>query len=145
MSLIDTSNFIVQNGVTYRKKIRFYTLALTRDAVAGDTFTGSMQIDPGSPFYLTSLHAADTADTSTNGNQVPWLVTAQDSEGGYLWADGIVERSCMFGDRILGYPLPSVMPIRQNTRIQWTVKNGPTAPAAGTAYLVLRGFSLVPV
>lgn len=132
-------------AVQYKKKIRLYILPLVRDATVDKTFTGSIQIDPGVDFFCTSLHAADTGDGKDLQNQENWLVSAQDNEGGYLWADGFVERSSMFGDRVLGYQLPDVMPVRNNTRIQITVKNPAAAAVAGTALLVLRGYSLVPV
>jgi hypothetical protein len=137
------SDWVTIDGIRYRRKIRFYAVNLVRSAVAADTFTASMQIDPGTPFFCTSFHADDTADTNALGTQEAWGVQAQDNEGGYLWSDNLTERSAFFGDRILGYQLPYEMPIRANTRIQWTVRNRAAGVTAGTATIVLRGFSLV--
>lgn len=126
-----------------RKKFRIYALQLVRSAVADAMFTGSIQVDPGQDFFMTSMHASDSADGSALGTQIAWLANAQDNEGGYIWSDGFAERSAFFSDRILGYQLPDVFPLKQNTRIQWTVKNPAAAPAAGTATLELRGYVLV--
>lgn len=129
----------------FKKKLRFYTLNLTRSAVVNASFTGSIQIDPGVEFYLTSMHASDTADTAVLTTQEPWLCQFQDNENGYLWSDGMVERSSFFSDRIFGYQLPDAYLLRQNTRIQGTVQNRAAGAVAGVATLVLRGYSLVPV
>jgi len=129
----------------YKKKIRIYTLVLVRDAVVNATFTGSIQIDPGVNFYATSFHASDSSDGAALGTQEPFLANAQDNEGSYLWADNFVERSALFGDRILGYQLPDVMPISQNTRVTFTLRNRAAGAVAGTTIVELRGYSLVPV
>lgn len=129
----------------FKKKLRLYELDLVRSAVVNASFTGSIQIDPGVNFYLTSMHAADTADGAALTSQEPWLVQIQDNENGYLWADGLVERSSMFADRVFGYQLPDAYLLRNNTRIQLTVQNRAAGAVAGTAKLVLRGYSLVPV
>ena len=143
MAEFDNIDVVVINGVKYRRKLRDYTLQLVRSAVVLAVFSGSIQIDPGTPFFLTSLHAADTADTKVLSTQEAWYTQCQDNEGGYLWCDGPVERSSMFADRILGYQLPQPMPIRTNTRMTWTIINAAAGAGAGTATIVLRGYSLI--
>lgn len=129
----------------FKKKLRLYTLTLVRTGIVNASFQGSFQIDPGVEFYLTSMHASDTADGVALTSQEPWLCQFQDNENGYLWSDGLVERSSFFADRVFGYQLPDAYLLRQNTRIQATVQNRAAGAVAGTAILVLRGYSLVPV
>lgn len=138
---------IVQLGnQQFRRKARWYTLTIVRDATASKNFTGQIQIDPNlAPFILTSLHAADTADGKPLTSQEAWLIQASDNENGYIWADSFVERSSFFGSREFGYNLPDSWAIRANTRISWTLQNMAAGPTAGNAIITMKGWQLIPM
>jgi len=138
---------IVQlEGRNFRRKLRFYTLDLVRDAVVNKIFTGQVQIDPNlAPFQLISIHAGDTADTNALTSQEDWLISAQDNENGYIWSDGYVPRTGFCGSREFGFNLPESNSIRANTRITFSIKNKAAGAVAGTATITLRGWQLIPV
>ena len=146
-SIITQLGDIVQlGGINFRRKFRIYTLNLVRSATVSAIFSGQVQIDPNlAPFLCLSLHAGDTADGNAITSQEDWLVTAQDNENGYVWSDGYVPRTSMFGTREFGMNLPSEWAIRANTRITWSIQNKAAAPTAGTATISLRGWQLIPV
>ena len=139
-------NIVEIGGKKYFKKFREYPLKLTRTAVANAVFTGSIQTEPSeAPFLLTSIHGEDTADGGTITTIVPWLVSVQDNQSAYYWADGYVPRLTMCGGREFGNQFPEEVPIRGNTRLTVSIQNPTAAPAAGDAYFTLRGWALIPL
>jgi hypothetical protein len=139
-------DIVTLDGKQFRRKARWYTLDLVRDATVSKIFTGQIQIDPNqAPFQLLSIHAGDTADGNALTSQEDWSITAQDNENGYIWSDGYVPRTGFAGSREFGYNLPEPSAIRANTRITISVKNKAAAPTAGTATITLRGWQLIPV
>lgn len=130
----------------FRKKIRNYAVSITRSAVASASFSGSIQINPTDfPFLLQSIHANDSADGNPLTSQIDMFISAVDNESGYQWTDGVVPRAAFAGDRVFGYQFPEEVPIRSNTRIQFTVQNPAAAPATGTLTITLRGWELWPL
>ncbi len=139
-------DLIELGGQTFRRKLRWYTLAIVRDATVSKVFPGQIQIDPNlAPFLLSSIFIGDTADGNTITSQEDFLVNAQDNENGYMWADGYVPRMGFAGSREFGYNLPDICSLRANTRITFNVQNKAAAPTAGTATICLRGWQLIPV
>lgn len=134
------------NGVAFRKKPRIFSTTIPRSGVASANFSQAIQIDTGpTPFLLSSLHAADTADTDVLTNQEAWLCSITDNESGYNWCDGLVERATLFGGRELGNQFPMEIPIRSNTRVTINIQNQAVGMVAGNAIIALRGWQLFPL
>lgn len=147
-TLTPIGDVVTLGNANFRRKFRAYTVRIVRDATADKQFQGQIQIDPNlAPFLCTRLHAADTADGKTITSQECWLIQATDNENGYLWADGLVERSSFFGSREFGFNFPDTFAIRANTRINWTLQNMSAVipPTAGTAIITLEGWQLIPM
>ena len=138
---------VVQLGqLAFRRKLRWYTLNLVRNATVSAIFSGTILIDPNlAPFLCLSTHIGDTADGNAITSQEDFLVNAQDNENGYTWCDGFVPRTAFAGTREFGYNLPDAWAIRANTRITFQVQNKAAAPTAGTATICLRGWQLIPL
>jgi hypothetical protein len=137
---------ITINGVPFRKKVRIFDVTIPRTGVASANFAGSIQLDTGpTPFLLSSLHCADTADSDTLTAQEEFLVSITDNESGYNWCDGLIPRSAMFGYREFGNQFPMEVPLRSNTRIQIAIQNQAVGMAAGNATVSLRGWQLFPL
>jgi len=146
-NILTLNGDVVQLGnLSFRRKLRWYTLNLVRSATVSAIFSGQILIDPNlAPFLCLSTHIGDTADGNTITTQEEFLVNAQDNENGYTWCDGFVPRSSFAGTREFGYNLPDAWAIRANTRISFQIQNKAAGPTAGTATIVLRGWQLIPL
>lgn len=149
-SASDFSAILAQNIVTLpdgtrcRRKPRFYQVQIVRDATAGKTFTGQIYTQPGLPFLMQSMHAADTADTTNLLVQEPWQVQVSDNESGYQWTTFADDRSSVFGGREFGLQFPFEVIVRDTVQMTFTITNT-ASPTAGTATISLRGFDLLPI
>ena len=126
----------------FRKRPRFYSAQVVRSNVNGASFPFRINIEPGKPFLLHTIHASDTSDGAAIGSQTDFLVSMQDNDSSYTWTDGLIPRACFFGGRELGNQLPDDVAIKGNTNLQGAIQNVNTT--AGTVTIVLRGWSLVP-
>lgn len=143
MSNVQNPGVVYVDGKPYRKKVRFYTVKITRTAVVNAQFTGQIQINPTPfPFLMQSIHIGDTADGNATTSQEDFLVSAVDNESGYQWTDSFVPRSAFAGYREFGLQMPEEVPIRSNTRVTINIQNKAAAATAGDAYVTLRGWEL---
>lgn len=129
-------------GQVFRKRPRVYSAQVARSNVAGASFPFRINIEPGFPFLLHTLHASDSSDTTTITAQTDFLVSLQDNESSYNWTDGLIPRACLFGAREFGNQLPDDVMIKGNTQLLGNIQN--TGTTGGTLTIALRGWSLVP-
>lgn len=144
MDITINGNEVRIGNTRFRPKLRWYTLDLSRSAVASAIFTGSIQIDPNlAPFLALAIHIGDTADGVALTSQEDFSVQAQDNENGYTWADGFIPRTAFAGGREFGLVLPEPWAIKANNRITFQIRNKPAGAVAGTATIALRGWQLI--
>ncbi len=145
-TLTQFGDVVKLGNLTFRRKLRWYSLELVRSATASAIFTGQILIDPNlAPFLCLSTHIGDTADGKVLTSQEDFFVNAQDNENGYTWCDGFVPRTSFAGTREFGYNLPEPWAIRANTRISFQIRNMAAGATAGTATITLRGWQLIPL
>jgi hypothetical protein len=137
---------IIINGKEYLKKYRDYTVQITHDAVAGSTITGTIQVDPSSPFIWDSVHMEDTNDPTLLSpgldGQYENLISVQDQANNYNFSNDFVPRSAFARDRKKGRTFESEMLIEKNTKLVITIKNPTAGAVAGTTQVTLQGYSL---
>ncbi len=139
-------DIVTLGGINFRRKLRWYTINFVRSAVVSAIFQAFTLIDSNlAPFFCLSIHAGDTADGNALTSQEDWLIQIQDNENGYIWSDGYMPRTAFAGSREFGYNLPDPWAIRANTRVTFNLQNKAVAPAAGTATVTLRGWTLLPM
>lgn len=137
---------ITIDKVDYLAKKRDYVVNITHDAVAGSTATGTIQIDPSSPFVLTKIHMSDTNDPTTAApgldGQYENFVAVQDQANNYNWSNDYEPRSAFARDRKHGFNVEPPAMIERNTRLSVSIRNPAAGSAAGTTTLVLQGYSI---
>jgi hypothetical protein len=137
------------NGQEFFLKQRFYVVELAHDAVADSNLSGTIQIDPGIPFLLHTIHVSDTGDPTTAApgleGQYENYFQFQDLTSGYLFSNIPVTRSSFAGSRQFPNRLPDEVIFLAGTRLQITATNPHTGAAATTSKVELEGWALYPV
>jgi hypothetical protein len=145
---IKTGNiaYLTINGKKYAAKRRDYVVAITHDAVASSTATGTIQVDPSSPFVWFAAHMMDTNDPTTAApglvGQYENMISIQDQANNYNFSNDFIPRSAFSRDRMHGYSFEAPTVIDRNTKFQVNIKNPAAASAAGITYVTLQGYSI---
>ena len=137
------------NGKTYLLCPREYVVAIPHTGVAGSTASASISIDPYAPFLLFDRHMEDSTDPSTAApglqGQYENFIQVQDQSQNYSWQNDFVPRSAFARDRMVAYRQAQECMLKENTKLNITIKEPAAGSAAGTMYVTLQGFSLYPV
>jgi hypothetical protein len=130
----------------YVLKVRDYDVNITNLAGAGSTATGTISIDPDSPFLLRRIYASDTNDPTiaapgVEGQYEP-LIQVQDNSNNYTWQNQPAPRSQVAGTREYPRELEDEVLINANTRFTISIQQPAAGAAAGTTTFALCGYSL---
>lgn len=137
---------------TWKKgKLRRYVVAIAHSGAASSTAIGYIQVDTDSPLVLVSAHMEDTNDPTTAApgtyGQYEMLISVQEANANYNWQNDFVTRSDFAGTRFAPREFSAPHFIQKNSKIQITIKEPAAAlmwqaPAAGTMYITLAGYSI---
>ena len=132
-------------GSERMKKLRLYTVGITRSNTASGTASGTIQIDQGvAPYILLSMHAEDTYDNTIDSGSIdavyPFLASIFDTDNSYSWTNQITPRVSVFGGRQFGKILPEPVPLKPLSRITFTIQDPASGNQAGTSYITLVGW-----
>ncbi len=127
-------------------KYRDYPVTIVRAGVANGAVSGTINIDPSAPFLLKECYCSDTADPTTAApglyGQYESLIQVTDNSLNYTWQSQAEPRSAFAGTRIDSRDLKDEMLVNANTKFTITVTDPAAGAVAGSATIVLQGYSL---